>query len=62
MWPCFHNPSGKEWGFFVAPVKRRVERREKNAGFEMDSQPGTWGMVQEPQPDQSYSSVVTPGL
>lgn len=34
----------------------------KNAGFEMDSQPGSQGLVQEPQPGQSYFSVVTPAL
>lgn len=30
--------------------------------FEMDSQPETQGLVQEPQPVQSYSSVVTATL
>lgn len=37
-------------------------KKGSKAEFEVDSSPETQGSVQEPQPDQSYSSVVTPAL
>lgn len=49
-------------GPFCCPSEMKGGKQGSKAGFEVDSQPGTQGSVQEPQPDQSYSSVVTPAL
>lgn len=47
---------------FCCPSEMKGGKKGSKAGFEVDSTLETQGLVQEPQPDQSYSSVVTPAL